>query len=1209
MKSVRDLFSTRRPIDRPIEKVIDYYASSDEQLEREIEEYEITGSVEKGFERFLSVFGEGVRGTNVNEIGIWISGFYGSGKSSFTKYLGFSLQGREVRSTPFIKHLCSRFGTATLAAELQTLAKDYPVAVIFLDLGAEQLAGNSLETVSNVIYWKVLQQAGYSKEKKLARLEFTLEERGLLAAFESAYQEKFKAPWRAIHDDPLIGVARASQLVTQFLPLEYKSGTEFLAQKFEEATDLRALTEDIIKIIRKHSGREHILFLIDEVGQYVAPRGNLILNLDGFARNLKELGQGKVWIAGTGQQTLAEIIERAAFNTTELNKLRDRFPIPISLEASDIREITYRRLLSKSPEGEKRLREEFARSGQALLQHTRLEGTVLFKGDADAESFVRFYPFLPQHFDLLFELIRILARSTGGIGLRSAIRVIQDILVDVSRSLPAGSERVADRPIGQLACADDFFDTLRVDIAKVHPDVIHGVERVARAFPRDPLALRVAKAIAALQPVESFPKTAENLAALLHPGLGTASCLPAVKETLARLVASGECSLVDDPLAGGFVFLSEAIKPLRDKRNNYTPSSTETNHFRTSTIKQVFEPLPSARVEETKDVKAGIRWGRLPIAGDDADVQIRIEASEAGAFEARKQELLAESMRSENDSTAFLLVTVPGDFEDTSVDACRSQWIVNQTPITQADREVAQFVRTEQKSLEKARTRAVDLLRQALFAGVFIFRGTPTPASSLGESLLAASRKMTETAALKVFSKLRLAPLRATTDLAQKFLQVENLSAMSPERDPLALVKRPHGKAQVDVHHPAFQEVLRVFKEKAQYSGTGRVSGRDLQNLFTAPPYGFTKDTTRYLFAGLLAAAEIEVHGPEGVVKTPGRQAAEIFKTSVSFDRAGIAERNSRPSMEALDRASTALQRMTTVSVLPLEPQIAQTVMQHVPRFLEDLASLPDRLRLLGVPGEGRARHLVEVLADLTQEQGAAAIAILGAASDSTPEDLAWARKVEKALDDGVEREIQKLKAEIESCKRVANDFPSPAGNLLTEADRTVIHEVLGSDSFAERLPVLRSSMMALRTRLAQQVTEARNSLADRVRAVRDLLEATREWPRLSTEDQASIAREMEAFLPGEGEAASPDLFHRLLLKELSLPQLEARLMNEIRKRAPEIVVPDPTKKIEGPKVVSIVNVLPAAPLQSSAEVEAWLQDLRNLLLEALESGGTVEIR
>ena len=97
--SIRTLFSARRPIDRPIEKVIDYYATDEKRLLAEIEEYEVTDNVERCFRKFLDTFGDGVRSGHVTEIGVWVAGFYGSGKSSFTKYLGFSLdRGRLSRA-------------------------------------------------------------------------------------------------------------------------------------------------------------------------------------------------------------------------------------------------------------------------------------------------------------------------------------------------------------------------------------------------------------------------------------------------------------------------------------------------------------------------------------------------------------------------------------------------------------------------------------------------------------------------------------------------------------------------------------------------------------------------------------------------------------------------------------------------------------------------------------------------------------------------------------------------------------------------------------------------------------------------------------------------------------------------------------------------------------------------------------------------------
>ena len=134
--TIRQVFSPRRPIDRTIEKVIDYYAQEEDRLAREIAEYEVTDNIESCFRKFLDVFGEGVRGGQVTEVGIWVSGFYGSGKSSFTKYLGASLDpSRTVQGKPFLDLLCERFPRNEIPAALRTVSKKYPTAVVLLDLG------------------------------------------------------------------------------------------------------------------------------------------------------------------------------------------------------------------------------------------------------------------------------------------------------------------------------------------------------------------------------------------------------------------------------------------------------------------------------------------------------------------------------------------------------------------------------------------------------------------------------------------------------------------------------------------------------------------------------------------------------------------------------------------------------------------------------------------------------------------------------------------------------------------------------------------------------------------------------------------------------------------------------------------------------------------------------------------------------------------
>ena len=193
IETIRQLFSSRRPIDRTIEKVIDYYSQEEDRLLREINEYEITDNIESCFRKFLDVFGDGVSGGQVTEVGIWVSGFYGSGKSSFTKYLGAALDPSiTVQGKPFLDLLCDRFLRQEIPAALCTIAKKHPTAVVLLDLASEQLAESAAAPVATVLYWKVLQWAGFSKEKKTAQLEFTLDRRGKYDEFKEKSRKRYQ---------------------------------------------------------------------------------------------------------------------------------------------------------------------------------------------------------------------------------------------------------------------------------------------------------------------------------------------------------------------------------------------------------------------------------------------------------------------------------------------------------------------------------------------------------------------------------------------------------------------------------------------------------------------------------------------------------------------------------------------------------------------------------------------------------------------------------------------------------------------------------------------------------------------------------------------------------------------------------------------------------------------------------------------------------
>ena len=187
------------------------------------------------------------------------------------------------------------------------------------------LAGATMEDVSTVLYYKVLQWAGYSRNLKVAALERRLQQDGRFEAFAARIQSELGVPWTSIQNDPLVIDSLLPDIAHDLYPELFRTATAFSTETAEYVRSLRDQVEEMLAIIRRHSGKQHVLFVVDEVGQYVSERKHLILNLQGLAENLKNVGDGKAWIMATAQQTLTEDDPRAALNSPELYKLKDRF--------------------------------------------------------------------------------------------------------------------------------------------------------------------------------------------------------------------------------------------------------------------------------------------------------------------------------------------------------------------------------------------------------------------------------------------------------------------------------------------------------------------------------------------------------------------------------------------------------------------------------------------------------------------------------------------------------------------------------------------------------------------------------------------------------------------------------------------------------------------------------------------------------------------
>ncbi len=1140
--NIRNLFDPSKDIYRTIEKVISYGASQESRLKAEISEYVVTESIEEQMRKLLDNMQRAMESGGENEIGVWVSGFYGSGKSSFTKYLGLAFDGSiTIDGVPFLKRLQDRLNTPQVKAQLSTVAQRFPAAVVLLDLASEMLAGATMEDVSTVLYFKVLQWAGYSRNLKVAALERRVKKDGRWEEFLG----KAALPgmtWEDLQNDPLVVDDLIPRVAHEMYPQLFSSPTSFTSSTdgFLQSEDHRV--REMIDVVREKSNREHIIFVVDEVGQYIAARDNLILNLDGLAKNLKRLGDGKAWIIATAQQTLTEDDPRAVLNSEKLYKLKDRFPILVELESSDIREICYRRLLGKSPEGEKRLGKLFDTNGQELRHNTRLQDAKYYDSDFSRETFVNLYPFLPAHFDILLHLLGALAKSTGGVGLRSAIKVIQDILVEGAD----GRSPVADRPIGWLATTVTLYDALERDIRRAFLSIQQAVNNTLIRFPDSAIHQEVAKSIAVLQILSNMPVTVRNLASLMHPSVEHPSRLKDVGKAVEEMLKDPFVPLGEKD--GHVSFLSERLREIEEERGRITIRTVEARRIFNESLREAFDPLPKTTLHSTLAVASGLKLQSgsnvNSLAGERDPIQTVVKLVDATQYDAERTRLLDESRESSNKNTIFLLGRTSAEVEGLTSEIYRCQEIVTKYG-KEPDQEVKEYCSAQAGRAETLRrTDLIPKIKQSLVHGSFVFRGEATAVAALDQDVMDSTKRILAKVAGQVFERYSEAPVRVETALAERFLRLNNLAGVTVAIDPLGLVEVVGGTPTIKTSHRAITSV-RDYVDR-----NGTVEGKRLLDHFSGPPFGWSQDTVRYILAAMLVAGEIKFKVSGREVTAAGQQAIDALKTNKSFGAVGVSLRDERPSMETLARVAKRLTDLVGDTVFPLEQELSKAAAKHFPRFQQEYGPLSEKLSTLGVTGADRVRSLTQDIADVLFTDASDAPQRLGGEESALYDDLKWAGEVKLALGKGLEdtiRQLQTHRREIASLPDTG--VPGELRRELTE-DLDRLTERLNSDDFFRHAADLNSLLTDFKARVRDAAVRLEDKQKARLKDGADDLRRLSEWGELTQEEQANVLGEMDAL----AAKAPHDLagFKQLLSKDYDISNAIADLRGQIIRKGQE---------------------------------------------------------
>jgi len=905
----------------------------------------------------------------------------------------------------------------------------------------------------------------------------------------------------SLQNDELVVDSLIPEIAHKMYPELFKTPASFSTNTSDFVTFENTRVEEMLSVVREKTDKQHIIFIIDEVGQYVGSRDNLILNLDGLAKNLKAIGDGKVWIVGTAQQTLTEDDSRAALNSPQLHKLKDRFPIQINLESSDIREICYRRLLSKSPEGEKLLEEKFEKFGQSLRHSTKLENAKFYDSDFNKETFVNLYPFLPAHFDILLHLLGALAKSTGGIGLRSAIKVVQDILVEGTD----GTTPVAQQPVGWLATTVVLYNSLEKDIRRTFPSVHQSVGKVLIQFPDSELHRNVAKSVAILQILNNLPITRKNVAGLMQPAIEATSQLDDVEKAVDDLINNSFVPFGEQE--GNLCFFSEKLNDIEQERAQLTLRSVETRRLFNEVLKETFNPIPSFKLDGNLVVRTGLKSKRdsqlSNLTGDRETIQTVVELVPAADFDTSRQELIDESRHHSSQYTIYLLGRYEQEIEYKIADIYRCREI-GQRHRTDPDQEIKDYCTAQADRATKLAIELQHLLRKCMIKGVLIFSGQATAVENLSQDLIDANKKHLGDVASQVFDRYAEAPVRAETSLAEKFLKTQNLAAITSVIDPLGLVKMTAGSPNIETDHKALVSI-RDFIDK-----NGAVDGKYLSENFSRAPFGWSPDTLRYLIAALLVAGEIELTVSRQKVKVNGQLAIDGLKTNNTFRTVGVALRDSRPSMETLARASQRLTELIGEVVIPLEDNISKTAVKHLPQFQARFAPLGGKLVSLELPGEDKTSYLNNEIANLLFADASDAPQVLGGEKSMLYDSLKWASEVDVAFENGLEvtlRKVQYYRKEIQGMP--PSGVPGELKKEL-ENDLEMLSERLAKEDFYKHIPTFNTMLTSLQSKVRDAAVAMADVQAKTIKTGEKELPRLYEWRELTQEEQSNVFAELE---------------------------------------------------------------------------------------------------
>lgn len=1167
---IRNMFS--EDINRKVNGVIKVDQNTTDVIGQEVREYVITKELKKHFISFFNYYGDAFVNPTA-DMGVWISGFFGSGKSHFLKMLSYILENKEVDGKKTVEYFRDKFADDPATFMLIDNATKGTTETILFNIDIEGSINKDKTAVLRVFAKMFYNHLGFFGENlKVALLEQYIEREGKTEAFRKAFEAKKGKPWLEQRKAFAFNGNAVVPALIESLGMSEEDAQSWFKDKSAVEFSIAQLVEDIKEYVNSKPKDFRLVFMIDEAGQYVGTDTDMLLNLQSLTEKIGSECEGKVWVICTGQEAIDEIIKVRA---DEFSRIQARFKTRLSLTSSSVDEVIQKRILNKKSEIKPRLEEMYNENDSVLRNLFSFTDSVLdIKGYSGPQEFEENYPFVPYQFIIMQKVFSEI-RKHGNAGKHFS---------GGERSMLSGfqeaAQKVQDKDEYTIVPFFLFYDTVHTFLDGSIRRVIERCQRAADAgLGVEQYDVDVLKLLYLIRYIDDIKANIDNIVILMADDIRTDKIVlrETVKKSLERLMSQNYIGRTGD----AYNFLTDEEQDIqREIKNTIVDTS--------SIVERISEIIYGDIYQQKK-----YRYGKYDFPYDQMVDGVAVGSITGGM---KLKFLTVASDQAEKNETNVMakskgeaiVVLAETPYYESLESAMKIRKYVKQRNVAQLPKSVQEIIRDQQEEANNYDMAANDALKKAIIDAEFYVDGEHLSIKS-GDAKSKIDQAL-EYLVAHVYNSLDLITKNAESDQ-------DIVTILSAAKD--ADISRNYDAAAKIEEYLEMQSVKNLTTSMA-----------DIQSRYQAIPYGWREIDIAALVALLIHDQKVTVKYAGNTVQPNNPKLPDMLRKKSEIGKTTVSKRKS-PNAAAMKEAREFLRDYYDIMDIPSDED--GLVLFIVEKFSAQKAHYEELLKRYEgkkYPDKNVVNEAV-TLVDAVLSQQKDNIALIDAIirkEDALYDNRDAMQKVEEffksqvQIYDAAAKMLDDLKNELDylSHEKEANDALNKIRLLI----------VVNKNFEYKSIPELNTLMKTVREGHNRLLEAKKNELTDMVRQCMGQIHTAGE----KLIDNRDIISRADTFY-GQQKQRIAELESIALLDGLipGIVQYKDRTVEKIESLLKPPAPPKPVPRPDTPKkIIKTYNrqvIFPAKKIESEEDLEKYIENIRSQLKAYMKDCDGIELK